>query len=162
MIYRSVSKHLRGGHSVRCLSELPAARDFSLSFLILKKHLLRGNLHKKWIWLEHGLLSNCFYQNLKFSQNLNNQSVEIKQTEIFCQYILPLLSTLPGDLLSGQYIFYLGESYPGKYASIDHQRNCLPLKLINPAHFKTYWFSSFLIPLLYVWPIEKSYNICSC
>ena len=70
-----------------------------------------------------------------------------------------LFSTLPGGLLSVQYIFLLGKSYPGKYVSSDPQNNCPPLKLTNPVHFEISLYSLFLIPLLYVRLVEKSYHI---
>ena len=51
-----------------------------LSFLVLLKHFSVGWLvpPKKYIFPEKYLLSHCFYHKLKYCQDLNNKSVEIK------------------------------------------------------------------------------------
>ena len=72
-------KILQGVRSVRCLSESPAARDFSLILFNPLK-----TKYSKWLappkkvhFSEQVLLSHNFYQNLKCYQDLNNLSVDM-------------------------------------------------------------------------------------
>ena len=72
-------EYLQGGNAVRCMSESTAVQYLSLDFIIFKNiFLLGGNLYKKYIWLEQGFLSYCFYQNLNLCRNLNSQCIEMK------------------------------------------------------------------------------------
>ena len=47
--------------------------------------MLGGNLDKKCILLEQGLLSNYLYQNLNCCQDLDNKYVDMKQIKMLCQ-----------------------------------------------------------------------------
>ena len=64
---------------VRCFSKSPAARSFSLSFIIFFKHFSAEWLvpPQKVNFSEHDFLSHCFYQNLNLCQDLNKKSVEM-------------------------------------------------------------------------------------
>ena len=85
-IILSTNSHLKymwGGRLVRCLSKSPAARDFSLYFLIYILNIFRMVITStKSEFSQQYLLSHCSFQNLNWCHNLSNQYVEMKYINV--------------------------------------------------------------------------------